>query len=265
MYKDFIKDTLQKASKIASESFGMVDSTTKAEDNNQVLTKTDLEIGSFIISRIKSEFPDYNIIDEEAGVIDSNSEFTWVVDPIDGTSNFANAVPTYGTMMGLLKNDKSIAGGIALPYFDEVYTAEKGSGAFCNNRSIYVSKEENLLKSLVAYQIDGHQEEPRLTRDETKLLTEIILSIRNLRTSNSAFDLAMVASGKYGGVLNKTSKIWDNVAQQIIIEESGGIYTDYYGKPVDYSNPLTKSKDNFTYLAGSKVIHEQLLSIIKNN
>ena len=263
MYTNFIKNTLQKVSEIANKNFGKVFSTIKAGDNNQVLTETDLEIGKSIIIEIEKAYPNYNIIDEEAGVIDKNSEYTWVVDPIDGTSNFANGVPTYGIMIGLLKDNEPIAGGIALPFFNEIYVAEKGSGAFCNNEKIKVSDENNLLKSLVAYQIDGHQENPDLTRSETKLLSEILLNIRNLRTSNSAFDACMAASGKYGAFLNKTSKIWDNVAQQIIIEEAGGIYTDFYGNKIDYSNSITKAKDNFTYCAGSKILHSQLIDIIK--
>jgi myo-inositol-1(or 4)-monophosphatase len=263
MYTDFLKKVLRDSSEIAINSIGNKFSTTKSGDNNQVLTETDLEIGRLIISEIKKEYASYNIIDEEAGVIDNNSEYTWVVDPIDGTSNFANSLPMYGIMIGLLQGDKPIAGGISLPYFKEMYISEKGTGAFCNDIRIEVSNESDLLKSLVAYQIDGHQENPDLTRSETKLLSEILLNIRNLRTSNSAFDACMAANGKYGVVLNKTSKIWDNVAQQIIIEESGGIYTDFYGNEMDYSNPITKAKDNFTYCAGSKILHSQLIDIIK--
>lgn len=73
----------------------------------------------------------------------------------------------------------------------------------------------------------------------------------------------MIAEGKYGGLLNRTSKIWDNVAQQIIIEEAGGIYSDFFGNPMDYSDPLTKAKANFTFCAASPSLHEQLQTIIK--
>ena len=261
---DFIKQVLDKTSEIALKSFGEISGRVKDADNNQVLTQTDLEIGEFIIEKLKENFPKHNIIDEEAGVIDNKSDFTWVVDSIDGTSNFAYGLPHYGTMIGLLENDLPIAGGISLPYFKEIYLAEKRLGCFCNRQKISVTKEGNLLNSLVVYQIDGHQEDPESTRSETKLLAEIVLNIRNLRTTNSAFDLVMVAQGKYGAVLNKTSKIWDNVAQQIIIEEAGGLYTDFYGKAIDYSKPLEKATKNFTYCAGSPILHKQLIDIINN-
>src|SRR5260221_373099 len=127
-FQKFITQTLTVATDIANTHFGKITSVTKPEDNNQVLTETDIEIGQRIISEIEKTFPEYNIIDEEAGVIDKHSNYTWVVDPIDGTSNFAKGVPTYGVMFGLLYEDRPIAGGIALPAFNEIYTAEKGQG-----------------------------------------------------------------------------------------------------------------------------------------
>ncbi|MFA4817405.1 MAG: inositol monophosphatase [Parcubacteria group bacterium] len=263
-YTNFIKKSLEEASVIARENFGKVSSTVKMNDNNQVLTKADLEIGKSLIAKIKEYFPDYNIIDEEVGIINNGSEYTWVIDPIDGTSNFANGIPLYGIMLGLLKNDLPIAGGLALPSFSEIYIAEKGTGTFCNGEKINVSSENDLKNSLVAYGIDGHQESPELTRTECLLLTDIVLSIRNLRSSNSVFDIAMVARGKYGAFLNRTSKIWDNVAQQIIIEEAGGIYTDFFGKKINYSDIFNDPQRNFTFCAAPPELHKQLILIILN-
>lgn len=261
-YTDFITNILGETSAVALSNFGKVTGTTKAEDNNQVLTETDLQIGQHIIAKIKDIFPGHNIIDEEAGTIDNGSEYTWVIDPIDGTSNFAIGIPLYGIMVGLLKENMPVAGGIALPYFHEIYTAEKSCGTFCNGAKINVTKESNLLHSLVAYSIDGHQDNPQFTHDECALLSRIILGIRNLRDTGSCFDAVMVAKGKFGAYLNRTSKIWDNVAQQIIIEEAGGIYTDFFGKPMDYAHPLTKATNNFTFCAGSPALHEQLQAIV---
>ena len=260
--RGFITEVLQETMLIAKESFGKVSSVVKEGDNNQVLTETDLKIGGIIIERIKKEFPHHSIIDEEAGVIDNHSEYTWVVDPIDGTSNFASGTPMYGIVLGLLKDGAPIAGGFALPSFSEIYVAEKNKGAYCNGKKIQVSQETRLSNVLVAYGIDGHQESPEITREEAKLLAEIILGIRNLRSSGSVFDIAMVARGHYGAGGNRTSKIWDNVAQHIIVEEAGGIYTDFFGTAMDYSNPILKAKNNFTCLTASPDLHRQLLLII---
>ncbi|TAK95463.1 inositol monophosphatase [Patescibacteria group bacterium] len=264
-YGDFIAQALEEASKVARESFGKVAGTVKAGDNNQVLTETDLAIGRLLIEKIQGQFPEHNIIDEEAGVIDKQSSFTWVIDPIDGTSNFANGVPLYGIMLGLMENNSPIAGGLALPSFAEIYVAEKGEGAFCNDKKISIFSDGNLKNALVSYGIDGHPEKPEFTREECALLAEIVLNIRNLRTSNSVFDAAMVMKGAYGAYANRTSKVWDNVAQQIIIEEAGGIYTDFFGNKIDYSNALLQPQDNYTFLAAPPALYAQLLKIISSH
>lgn len=261
-YSQFLKESLQKSSILAINGFGKVTGSTKKGDNNQVLTETDLNIGQFLIGEVQSQYPQHNIIDEEAGVIDHNSIFTWVIDPIDGTSNFALGIPLYGVMIGLLENGIPVAGGIALPAFQQIYLAEKGVGAYCNDERISVSPETRLLSSLVAYGIDGHQEDPQRTINECTLLTQIVLNIRNLRTSNSAFDIAMLAEGRYGAVLNNTSRIWDCVAPQIIIGEAGGLFTDFYGEPMNYTNPIQKVNQNFTSCASTTNLHPQLQKII---
>lgn len=263
-YEGFITQSLQKASVVANNQFGKVAGVTKEGDNNQVLTQADLEIGQLIVNSIKEVFPSHNIIDEEAGVIDNKSEYTWVIDPIDGTSNFANGIPLYGTMIGLLKDTYPIAGGIGLPFFKEIYVAEKGKGAFLANKKLQVTSEKNLLNTLVAYHIDGHQEDPEYTKEEANVLADIVLDIRNLRIFETCYDSALLARGKIGGFLNKTSKIWDNVAPQIIIEEAGGMYTDFYGTSLDYSSPLAKAKDNFTVCAAPPALHKQLQKIVHN-
>jgi myo-inositol-1(or 4)-monophosphatase len=264
-YAQFLNATLAQASSVARANFGKVSGTTKPEDNNQVLTSTDLEIGNLIISTIQEAYPEHNIIDEEAGVIDQGSRLTWVVDPIDGTSNFAEGVETYGIMIGLLEDEVPVAGGIALPSFDKIVVAEKGQGCFIGNKKIHVSNQTNLLMSLVAYGIDGHQEDPEITRRETKVLGEIVLASRNLRSSNSAFDAVMVAEGRYGATLNRTSKIWDNVAPQIVIQEAGGIYTAYDGSALNYAHALHRTNDNFTWCAGAPALHPILQDIIQHD
>jgi myo-inositol-1(or 4)-monophosphatase len=263
-YQSFVTNVLEQAANIAKEQFGKVKTSTKTNDNNQVLTETDLQVGELLVQKIQEKYPSFNIIDEEAGVINHQSEFTWVIDPIDGTSNFANGIPTYGILLGLLQNGNPLAGGMVLPSFDEIYYAEKNQGAYLNQQRIQVTKSDKLLDNLLAYGIDGHQENPQLTIQECDLLAQIILKIRNLRTSNSAYDFAMVAKGAYGAYLNQTSKIWDNVAPQIIIEEAGGIYTDFKGQALDYSNPPTRVEQNFNMLACASGLHQQILEIIKN-
>ena len=194
------------------------------------------------------------------------SEYTWVIDPIDGTSNFASGVSTFGIIIGLIHKDRAVAGGVALPMFSEIYVAEKGKGAYCNGQRMSVTKEKNLKSVLVGYSIDGHQEDPKITRDECEILAEIVLGCRNLRTSGSAFDAMMVAKGNYGAYHHRNTKIWDVVGIQAIIEEAGGLFTDFFGNPIDYTNHVQKIQKELTtkfpFCTAAPELHRQLQEII---
>lgn len=263
MYEAFIAETLKLASDVAKSRFGTTkELRTKEHDANQVLTQTDLEIGELIVSRVQAAFPDHNIIDEEAGVIDNGSNYTWVIDPIDGTSNFAAGIPLYGIMIGLLKDDAPIAGGVSIPEFNEIYTAVKGKGAFCNGKRIHVTSKTKLLDVLVAYNIDGNHLHPEITREEVKTVAEILVNIRNVRNSGSAYDLGLLAKGSIGASLTKTAKIWDIVAPHIIIEEAGAVVTTYYGEPTDYTGALQKADQTVDWCMAPAPLHVQLQRII---
>lgn len=262
-FKDFVINILNATSEIARKNFGKVSWTLK-NDYNQVLTDTDKEIGNFIINQIKKTFPEYSIIDEEAGIIDNQSDYIWVVDPIDGTSNFAFGVPTYGTLLGLLHEDIPVVGGLALPEFNEIYYAESGKGTECNGKSVQITNETDLSRCLTSYSIDANREKPGEVNNECQLAARLINNIRSLRMSNSVFDTAQVIKGKYGAYMMQHSKIWDNIAQQVLIEEAGGIYTDFWGKPIDYSNPFSKTKENLTFCGAAPEIHKKLQEIIKS-
>lgn len=244
------------------EYFGHVSSQVKPEDSNQVLTEADIATGTFLVQAIGKQYPDHNIIDEEAGIIDHNSNFTWVIDPIDGTSNFATGLPMFGIMVGVLEDGQPTAGGIILPYFHDLILADRGHGAFLNDQRITIPENQRLSDALVAYGLDGHREDPDRTRKEMALVAEIALHIRNLRCSNSGYDMVQVALGKYGAFLNQTTKIWDNVAVHSIIEEAGGLYTDFYGQPMDYTNPLQRVDQNYTVCAAGSDLHQELQKII---
>lgn len=264
-YRTFIENTLKEAAKIALQYFGKVSPITKPEDNNQVLTEADIAIGEFIVSKIQEAYPTHNIIDEEAGAIDKGSEFTWVVDPIEATSNFANGSEQYGIMIGLLKDATPIAGGTILPAYGTICLAEKGKGSTKNGQKIHVTSQTDLSELLISYGIDSNRDEPQKTRDEMQSVAELVLNIRNLRNSGcEAIDGMYVAEGVYGGRINRTSKIWDNVAPHIIVEEAGGLWTQIDGSPMDYSNPLKRIKENFMNVSASPSVHQRLVQLANN-
>lgn len=261
-FADFLKHSVGEASKLALNYFGAVTSTVKQDDNNQVLTEADLVIGKYLVKMSREAFPGFNIIDEEAGVIDNDSQYTIVIDPIDGTSNFANSLPHFGIFLGVLHAGVPVAGAIALPAFGDIYIAEKGKGAYRNDQPVRVSQTDKLKNTLVAYGIDGHQENPSITHEEILLLGDVVLAVRNIRSTNSAFDIAAVADGRYGLVLNRTTKVWDNVAAHIVIEEAGGVYTDFYGRPMNYDHTLESPERNYTVCAGAPLLHAEMQRVI---
>src|SRR5690349_3919947 len=157
-YLAFMEQELKKAAETANGFFGKVSGTVKPGDSNQVLTDADVAIGEQLVAAVQAAYPDHNVIDEEAGGIDKGSRYTWVIDPIEATSNFAAGLPQYGIMIGLLDGAVPIAGGIIAPAYGKLYLAEKGKGATCNGEPIRVTSESNLLNVLVSYGIDGHQE-----------------------------------------------------------------------------------------------------------
>lgn len=262
----FIEDTLTRASSRAMGFFSTVTSTVtstvKDGDANQVVTEADFAVGRDIIDRIRTVFPEDSILDEETGFHRGTSDNIWVVDPIDGTSNFAAGSPMFGVMLGLLRGSVPVAGGVILPALGELYLAERDGGATCNGRTITVTEEEDLLSVLVAYGIDGNRDDPEQTHEEMRLLAGIALNCRNIRTTNSAVDQMMVARGAYGASLNQTSRIWDNVAPAIIIEEAGGVYTDFYGAPVRFHVQQSSMTDRYTWCAASPVLHKRVQALL---
>ena len=265
-YLKFLEQELKRAGDLAQQYFGKVGGTVKPDDSNQVLTEADLAIGKQLVAAVQKHYPEHNIIDEEAGVIDNRSRYTWVIDPIEATSNFAAGLPDYGIMVGLLEDETPIAGGVIAPAHGKLYLAQKGKGATCNGQSIRATKETDLLNVLVSFGIDSHREDPERTRRECRLLAELVLAVRNIRNSGcEATDTVYVAEGRYGARVNLSSRIWDNVAPQIIAEEAGALWTAIDGSPIDYSSPLAKSSQNYAFCVASPELHKQLQSIIQRH
>jgi myo-inositol-1(or 4)-monophosphatase len=259
--KEFILDLLRRASAVSQGAFGRVTGTSKPHDRAQVVTQTDVEIAGVVARAIDATYPDHNRIDEELGVMDRGSKYTWVIDPIDGTSNFAVGIPMYGIMIALLHEDRPVAGGIALPAFDAFYWATKGGGAWCGERRLRLG-ECILADALVAYGIDGYADDVERTRDECLDLGDIASAVRNVRSSNSVYDAVMLAEGKYMAWMVRTSRIWDNVAPHLLIEEAGGRFTRFDGSPVVYNDAISRFSENFTICAAPPRVHEELQTII---
>ncbi|MFD8492685.1 inositol monophosphatase family protein [Amycolatopsis sp. NPDC059657] len=232
---------------------------TKPGEPNQVVTEADHEIEEFLTARIRAAYPEHDILGEETGFHGMNARATWVLDPIDGTSNYAAGSPLFGIMAGLLVDGVPVAGGVALPAFGEVYLAERGAGAFRNGQRLRPPTASDLSASLIAYGIDGESE---LARQDFEFAAELATRCRGLRMGNSVFDLMQLATGAYGASLNRTTRIWDSVAPHVILEEAGIPYTGFFGEPISYSPLDVAAKANFTVCAAVPGLHPQIQRLL---
>jgi len=230
-------------------------------DQSNIVTEVDFKSEEAIRQLISSSYPDHNILGEEHGFENKGSEFTWVIDPLDGTSNYAAKIPWFGILVALLKNGRPILAGAYLPMSEELYLAELGKGATKNGMKIHVTDETNLRKLLCCYSLD-YSEDYAKTEREVQIIKGLVQNIRNLRSTNSIVDFCLVADGRVGAAINQTMKIWDIAAPQLIIEEAGGKVTDINGQPIVYRPSALALEENFTAIAANEHVHDQILKLL---
>jgi myo-inositol-1(or 4)-monophosphatase len=259
----FIETILYASGKIALKSFGKIQSITQKEDPNQIVTEVDIAIEKEIVSRIVAQYPTHSIIAEESGFKDKKSEYTWIIDPLDGTSNYASGIPWFGIMVALLKDWKPYVSGILLPYTNEMYLAEKGKGAFKNGKNIK-AKEKDLKDSLVSFCADKVVD-PKKQEEIARLYKNIFALAKNIRATNSADDYVYAADGSLGGAVNLNNKIWDVAPIIPIVEEAGGIVTDTYGNEIDLKVDRLTFTKTYEVVIGNRMSHPQLLKILSSS
>jgi myo-inositol-1(or 4)-monophosphatase len=256
-----IKKALYEAGKILLHNLGKISDYDVKESQSSIVTAADIESEKKIIEIILAKFPDHNTLGEETGFQNRNSEFTWVIDPLDGTSNFAAGLPWFGVIICVLTNSIPVMSGCFLPVQNEVYFAEKGKGATCNGKKIIVSTETKLKNILAAYSLD-YSDESGKTEQESRVIVQLVNSIRNLRGTNCLIDFCYTADGKLGACINQTTKIWDIAGPGLIIEEAGGKATDIQGNTFDFSLNNSNYDRNFTIVCSNKILHPELLKIV---
>ena len=186
-----------------------------------------------------------------------NSKFTWVIDPLDGTSNFAASIPWFGVLIALLEEGRPILGGAYLPVEDKLYFAEKGKGAFLNETQFMMTTKADLRNSLFSFNVDFTDNE-RVLDDSVDIYKNLVRSVRNIRCTNSLVDFLYVAEGKFGGVINLFTKVWDIAALGLIIEEAGGAMKYANGEKIVFILDEMISMANFPVIAGPGVIMDEL-------
>ena len=228
----------EKASKALIRDFGEVENLQVSKKGpKDFVTNADKKVEQILINELSKK--KYSVISEEAGlIINENNNSFWIIDPIDGTTNFLHGIPHFCISLALISNNEIISGVIFDPIKNELFFGEKNSGAFCNKQRIRVSKKNNFEECLFG--------------SNSKGIKDIEL---NTRVSGSAaLDLAYVASGRLDGFFQKNLNIWDIAAGILIINEAGGKIS-----PVDI-----KTTKNHTVIASSEIIYSELNNLLIN-
>jgi myo-inositol-1(or 4)-monophosphatase len=251
--KEILIEALKTGGRTILDYFEKPMATYQKESQSSVVTEADFRSDSLIVSFLGKEFPEHNIISEESGFRNNNSRFTWIIDPLDGTSNFAAGIPWFGVLIALFDNNIPLMGGAYLPVFDTLYFAEKNRGALRNGKPMPKITGKGIKESLIAFSVDYTEDEDFLNKG-LSLYKYIVKNSRNIRSTNSLMDFIYVAEGKFGGCINLYTKVWDISALGLLISEAGGIMTDIHGNEITYRIGNEIIEENFPVIAGSQTI-----------
>lgn len=218
-----------------------------------LVTEVDKNSEKMIVETLRAAFPDHDILGEEGMSERKDSPFKWVIDPLDGTTNFAHGYPLYCVSIALEHDGHIVAGVVYDPLRDELFSAFKGGGAFLNDRRVHVSRADTVIKSLIA---TGFSYNFKQAKDVTlEHFRNVILRAQGIRRDGvAAIDLCYVACGRYDGFFELNLFPWDMAAGLLFVLEAGGSVTRFDGSPFTIYD-----KD---ILATNGTIHDEMVSIL---
>jgi myo-inositol-1(or 4)-monophosphatase len=234
--------------------FGQVLQTEQKSNAGDLRTRADVESEQAILVSLRQSFPVANIYAEESGAIENGSEYTFVIDPLDGTNNFVLGIPDFAISIGLLRGDQAVLGVIYNPILEQVYAAELGKGATLNGKEIHVNDERDITHATVSYTCGYNTAQDYSTNVKNQLHD---LRIKRLLDHWApAYDYCLLASGRIEVVISKEGDLEDYVAAKVIVTEAGGKITAFDGSAAG-----GRAAD-FVATNGS-AIHETVLSLVR--
>lgn len=219
-----------------------------------IVTEADKGSEKFILKKIFRNYPNSSIITEESGEFQKDSDLCWIIDPLDGTSNYAHGFPWFCVSIGLQKDRKEIAGAVYNPVSREMFYAEAGKGAYLGNKRIRVSRTSQMQSALVG--TGFYYSKGRELREEMEIfraMNQLALGVR--RPGAAALDLAHVACGRYDGFWERRLSSWDVAAGFLLVKEAGGSISNYNGKSTDVFEG--------SLIASNGHLHRRMVSVIK--
>jgi len=224
----------------------------KGAGPHNLVTEIDLKSEKFIVDAIKTKYPDHCILAEEDGECGTKSPYRWIIDPLDGTTNYAHGYNFFAVCIGLEVDGEIVLGVVHAPYFKETFYAEKDKGAFLNDKPIHTSTETEVSKSLLATGFSYKEKTHNIP-----YFQELLLKSRAIRRCGSAaLDICYVAAGRLDGFWEFGLGPWDIAAGKIIVEEAGGRMTSLNGSPVVL--------DDQKVLATNGGIHEEMTGFFQD-
>ncbi|HUO58629.1 MAG TPA: inositol monophosphatase family protein [bacterium] len=226
----------------------------KSRNKLNLVTEVDTLCEKVVLRLLRRRFPNHGFWGEESGRSPNTSSLTWLVDPLDGTTNYAHGYPFFCCSVALIQDRKPILGVIYDALRDECFTAKKGRGAFLNGKRLHVSQTRSLAESLVC---TGFAYAVRETHYNLDNFRQFVLKAQGVRRDGSAaMNLAYVAAGRFDGFWERGIQAWDMAAGVLMVTEAGGKLTDISGKPFDLMAENA--------LASNGQIHGQIFRILKN-
>ncbi len=252
-YLRLAKDASVSAGKLLIRKYKHVDRImhkTKAD----LVTEADLEAEKMIISMIRKRHPDHSFLAEEGGESGERSDYLWVIDPLDGTNNFAYGLPLFGVSIALLKNKEPVLGVINIPSFNQLFQAVKGGGSTMNGKPVRVSRRKRIDEVLMFYDSEFFKKKSEMMASLNSVM-EKVFRIRMLGAATIHF--TQIALGNADAWAEHTTTPWDISAGCLLIEEAGGKVTDLEG------NPWTPWSKNM--LVSNGMAHDELLRLIRKS
>jgi myo-inositol-1(or 4)-monophosphatase len=222
-----------------------------------VVTEADKASEAYLVNQIREHFPGHAIITEESGELGGDSENCWIIDPLDGTVNYAHRLPIYSVSVAYKHNGSLQYGVVFDPSLNECFSAARGKGAYLNDKRISVSQTPELIQSLCVTGFPYDRESPSYRRGQ-KLFAHITTITQGVRRLGSAaLDLCYVGCGRMDAYFELSIHIWDIAAAALIVQEAGGIVTDIHGNP-DFLRPP------YALIGANPLIYDSLLKELES-
>jgi myo-inositol-1(or 4)-monophosphatase len=245
--------------KILTEFYGRLK---QVDEKHQagLVSEADVESEKAIAQYLRQEFPEFDILGEESAYKDPDlrkalkAPGRWVIDPLDGTTNYVHQFPIYCISIGFEWEGEAVAGAINVPVLKRMYTGTKGGGAFVNGERLRVSSREGVANSLMATGFSSYNK--KALNQQLQIFTKVINEARGVRRAGSAaIDLCLVAEGVFDGYWEKNLQAWDVCAGALFVKEAGGKVTDFHGR--DFNTQYVD------VVAGNPSLHQHLLGVIQ--